>query len=516
GNSWQQVMDDFPVYDISINPENNQNMWGVVYTGYTDWLLFFSNDGGQNWNLYEGFEDPYKWVTSMYADADFNLYIEREKVETTGTEIKKSTDNGISWFTLDNFPAEIFENRLDADNTNTDNVYFGTYYGVYHSENGGVSTQLENAGLMNSYIYDLEVHPVNSDIVYAGGKQGLWKSTDGCRNWQQIMDKSIMHIRYNPTYPDTLYLGGSLKLLRSFNGGSTFENIYNNINGGISAISVNPKYSNIVFISTGVDDYVFPIYKSTDYGNTWTHVFTSQNSEAFVEILIDTFYPDTVYFGKHRSIDGGTTWLENALEIRIVAIHPDNSDILYASDGNNLKISYDWGETFQLLDSNSNWTVPKLTIYKENPDYLFYCTPNDGVRYSEDAGENWQKLEGSYENRTFDIIPLVNENKYYIATHGDGVWVYDLSTGINIKKIKQATDLMAYPNPFKDNVTIELPGNQGGNFLIINSIGEKIIASKIQSQNKLVVNLTAYKNGIYLIIYTDNKGIQYQQKLIKM
>ncbi len=536
GNTWQEVMDVFPVHDISINPENNQNIWGVVYTGYMDFWLEFSEDGGYTWNLYQGFENPYLWVTSLYADADFNLYIERESEETIGTEIKKSTDNGISWFTLDNFPGVGgigFENRFEADNTNTDNIFFSTYYGIYHSEDGGISTQLENTGLMNSYIYELEVHPINSEIVYAGGKQGLWKSIDCCHNWQQIMDKSIKHIKYNPTYPDTLYLGGGKMLLRSFNGGSTFENIYNDINGGIAAISINPRHTNIVFVSTGVDDNVFPIYKSTDYGDTWSHVFTSFNYEAFTQILIDTFHPDTIYFGRHRSLDGGLTWQENALELRIDEIHPQNSNILFGSNlhGNDIQISYDWGNSFQLMDEYLNGPFPgqnirKFTIAKDNPDYLFYCTLNDGIHYSNNSGNNWQKLEGIYENRSLEIIPLINENKFYIATHGDGVWVYD-TTYITILPEKEKEDdkmIHIYPNPFSHQLHInyQLFEKAIVNIDILNISGKLIttLTNKTQLQGKYEEiwngkdkNGNKVNSGLYLI-RLQLGGKVYTQKLL--
>ena len=70
GNEWQIVMDDFPVYDLSINPDNNQNMWSIIYTGFGDWLLAFSTDGGYTWTPnYE------LWRTSLYADIEYNLYV---------------------------------------------------------------------------------------------------------------------------------------------------------------------------------------------------------------------------------------------------------------------------------------------------------------------------------------------------------------------------------------------------------------------------------------------------------
>ncbi|MBI9039726.1 MAG: T9SS type A sorting domain-containing protein, partial [Bacteroidales bacterium] len=549
GNSWQQVMDDFPVYDISINPENNQNIWGVVYTGYTDWLLFFSNDGGQNWNLYEGFEDPYKWVTSMYADADFNLYVERETDEPGFLfSILKSTDNGNSWFEVDKLSNRFsgstlftnLRNRCQSSISKTDNIYFGTYYGIYHSEDGGITTRLKNTGLMNSYIKDLEIHPFNSDLVYAGGNQGLWKSHDACRTWESVIVDPVGFIKFDPLFPDTLYYGGR-NPMRSYNEGITFQNIRHNVKGAIFDIAINPVSTNIVYLTSSTDQNVHPLYKSIDHGDNWSLVFVSYNNEDYTDIRIDPFYPDTIYFGRHRSIDGGITWEYDTLEIRIVAIHPDNSDILYASDGNNLKVSYDWGETFQLLDSYFNWTVPgpaigKFTISKENTDYLFYCTPNDGIHYSANAGENWQKLEGSYENRTLDIIPLINENKYYIATHGDGVWFYDTTYVNTINDnlfIKDNNYLQVFPNPSQNEtiITYKIENGEALNKVksseikiciydihgrLINTLinenktkGEHEIIWKGKDKNGKEVN-----SGLYLIRLQSGRNIQTQRLIL--
>lgn len=475
GNTWQEIMGDFRVFNISISPDNTQNIWGVGYTGFGAWWLMFSNDGGQNWELYEGFDDPYKFVFSMYADADFNLYIERDySVESTLYSILKSEDNGGSWFEVDqlanrdNSPRRTtnLTNRFQAEPSNTDNFYFGTYYGVFHSEDGGITTQLQNTGLTNSYIREVEAHPFNSDIVYAAGTQGLWKSTDACRSWEIIHDDYSGQVTINPLFPDTLYCSmysSNINLMRSYNGGITFENITFNIDESIADIAIHPISTNIVFT------YGWSrLYKSTDYGDTWELLFSGLPYELYSSILFDPQHPDTMYFGRSRSVDGGMSWEENVLDKRIDGVHPQNSNILYGSStsgddqGNDIHVSYDWGLSFQLLVSFpervfSNQNIRNFTISKDNPDYLFYCTLNDGIHYSTDAGATWQQFEGDYEKRTLEIIPFVDENKYYVATHGDGVWVYD-PTYVSISESNLQQDgndkIHIVPNPFRSHATI--------------------------------------------------------------
>lgn len=479
GITWQELSSNmYDFKNISINPANNQNLWGVAYTGYQDYWLLSSNNGGHNWSLYEGFADPYKWVTDLYADTDFNLYIDKE-TEGPGYSydysIFKSTDNGGTWFELDipKRSGNALKNRCQAEPSNTDNVYFGSYYGVYHSVDGGAITQLKNSELMNSYIAELEMHPTKSGVLYAGGRQGLWKSYDGGHNWQQIMDQAIICIKYDAIHPDTLYMGGGPLFLRSYDEGDTFDTIYNGISGFIASLAVNPQKSNIVYVVTGVDDTVFLIYKSTDYGDNWQLLFVVNEDESNTDFIIDPLHPDTLYFGNYRSLDGGNTW-EDVFDNTILAVHPHNSQILYATNevylgGTTLEVSYDWGVTFETIAQYHNGPFPGDNIYcfrfdKENPDYMFYSTRNTNVYYSLDAGASWQQLPGNYNKRVTDIIPYVNENKFYLATHGDGVWVYDTTTTSIIENnhiMNNAKVLLVSPNPFLTNITI--------NFTIMNS-----------------------------------------------
>jgi len=510
GNTWLTVTDIFPFSEICIDPQNSQFWWGVGYTTYGDWWLFTSDDGGQNWSLYEGFEDPYKWVMSMYADADFNLYIERDSDDYS---ILKSPDNGISWFEVDKLSNKVsclygtirLKNRCEAEVSNTDNVYFGTYWGVFHSEDGGITTQIQNTNLMNSYILDIEIHPKNSDIIYAAGNQGLWKSINGGLNWEYISQDNLTVVKCDPKHPDTIYFGGRRSLWRSFDGGQTYQKIADTI-GIISDIAINPKETNILYYKRG------GVGKSIDYGDTWEVIYSGPS---YREIVLDPNHPDTLYLGGHRSTDGGVTW-ENFCDKLIMAVHPQNANIIYATNATYLgnttvEVSYDWGESFQILAEYQNGPLPNYNIYcfriyKENPDYLFYSTRNNKIFYSSDAGSNWQQLDGKYNTRVTDIIPFVNENKYYLATHGDGVWIYDTMYTTPIFDnftVKENYLIKVAPNPFNSITQIwyKLENNSIVKLKIYNNSGQLVSTlnegTKLKGTHQVVFDASDLKNGIY-------------------
>jgi photosystem II stability/assembly factor-like uncharacterized protein len=504
GNEWQIIMDDFPIYDLSINPDDNQNMWSIIITSFQDILLASSTDGGYNWTPYPNLYNPELWLTSLYADIEYNLYVAKGWGYTSAGYVKKSSDNGITWVYIDTLCAGrgvYLRNRCKTNRENTNNIYFGTYCGIYKSDNGGFNCRLENYGINNSYIKEIESHPYNSDILYAGGEQGLWKSINSGIYWHQESDESISSVKYDPQHPDTLYYGGQ-NLMRSFDGGLTFEDIRHNVVGDIVDISINPQCTNIVYIVSVY--YGTRVYKTENYGDTW-NLIHSTGSANYPMVTIDPNYPDTLYFADYRSVDGGNVWECLVSSYEIIGIHPQNSNTIYYSNRSTLKVSYDWGETFQVLDTYSNWTTPvpaivNLVFDKNNPDNMFYCTPNDGIHYSTDAGENWFVLEGNYENRTLDFIPILEENKVYVATHGDGVWIGEnISVSIDntiLPEIMQLS-LQNYPNPFNPQTNISF------NLTRSSKISLSIYNIKGQLVKKLIDNET-FQKGSHSVMWNGN------------
>ena len=510
GNEWQIIIDDFPIYDLSINTDNNQNMWSIIYTGYLDWLLAFSTNGGYTWTAYPDWNNPELWLTSLYADIEYNLYVAKGWENTISGNVKKSSDNGNTWEYIDTLCAGrgvSLRNRCEANRENTNNIYFGTYCGIYKSDDGGLNCRLTNSGIYNSYIKEIESHPYNPNIVYASGFQGLWKSIDGCISWQQENDESVSAVEYDPQHPDTLYYGGQ-NLMRSFDGGVTFEDIRNNLLGWIVDISINPQYTNIVYTVSGYYD-CYLVYKTENLGENWNLIFSGDPNVSYPMVTIDPIHPDTLYYTDYRSVDGGNIWEYLIFTDEIIGIHPQNSNILYTSNRNTLKVSYDWGETFQVLDTYSNWTVPvpaivNLVFDKNNPDNMFYCTPNDGIHYSTDAGENWFVLEGNYEKRTLDFIPVLEENKVYVATHGDGVWIGEnisLSIEDAILPEIMRLSLQNYPNPFNPQTNINFNLTRSGKISLL------IYNIKGQLVKKLIDN-EIFQKGIHSVVWDgkNNKG----------
>jgi len=73
------------------------------------------------------------------------------------------------------------------------------------------------------------------------------------------------------------------------------------------------------------------------------------------------------------------------------------------------------------------------------------------------------------------------------------------------------TDIQIYPNPSSGIVNIDIKNNHNTTeFAVFNILGEEILNKKIDKSGKMLLDLSTYKKGVYIIKITSNN-----QSLIK-
>jgi photosystem II stability/assembly factor-like uncharacterized protein len=180
---------------------------------------------------------------------------------------------------------------------------------------------------------------------------GVWKSTDGGKTWAPVFDdqpiSSIGSIAVSPSNPNVVYVGSGEA----------------NIRGNVAA-------------GNG-------IYKSTDAGKTWAHVWKQEGQIgtmivhpsnpdiAFAAVLGHAFGPNPER-GVYRTLDGGKTWTQV------------------------LKTSADAGASDVAMDpSNPSILFAGFWEARRRPWELVSGGPGSGLYVSRNGGDTWTQLTGS-------------------------------------------------------------------------------------------------------------------------
>ncbi len=250
----------------------------------------------------------------------------------------------------------------------------------------------------------LAFHPTDPDVIFAGSASGgLWKTTTqgiGKNAWEQIPTGfpvlGVAAIAIDQNNPDIMFIGT----------GETYG-------VGISEPGIVRR------LTRGT--YGIGILKSTDGGDSWSHVLEYKMNEikGVQDIEISNQNSLEIYAattdGVYQSFDGGDNWAlifaePNCIDLEI---DPNNGDIIYVTSGNfNYSLdpslsgifkSTNKGESFnELLDAGllTAWSgSAKLTIDPSNSNTIyadiqvgwFNTNPTTpaGIYKSTNTGTNW-------------------------------------------------------------------------------------------------------------------------------
>jgi photosystem II stability/assembly factor-like uncharacterized protein len=232
---------------------------------------------------------------------------------------------------------------------------------------------------------------------------GLWKTTDGGTTWnpttdQKIASSSVGAVEVCPTDPDVVYIGmGEVQLrgdiitgdgvYKTTDGGQTWTHLDALIDDGQSAIGrlrVDPTDCDRVFAA--VLGHPFGpnenrgLFRSTDGGTMWKKVLYQNALAGAVDLSIDPNDPDTIYAGFWHAYR--KPWLLNS-----------------GGEGSGVFKSTDGGDTWEDLTDNPG--MPKAPIGNvgvsvsgadSNRVYAIVEAADGGVFASDDAGATWRRV----------------------------------------------------------------------------------------------------------------------------
>ncbi len=357
---------------ILIHPENSQ----CVYVGSL-YGLYKTTDGGYNWNILSN-EFALNDFSVCWQDTNIIYLVTGDYYSGTVGNVYKTNNGGKTWESInDGLPEE--NNRyiynIETVQTSCDELYIGTYgYGVY-KKHGANAWEWTN--LVKSHILNISFHPYEPDYIYTGTPdEGIFLSTDGGEQW------SLLSLGINTT-------------IQSF----CRNIVFNTINPNIAYVTAGP----------------YGVLKSTDGGINWyqTNFVGSFDSFAW-SIAVHPENPDTIYCGKagylgkdlFRSIDGGNTWTnllltDNTASIEDIKFSPKSSEIIFICASEvGFYISNNSGETWTQANNGLIITdYPLVSQLKSvainNQGNVIYIAQKDGLRRSDDLGNNWVAIDST-------------------------------------------------------------------------------------------------------------------------
>lgn len=388
----------------------------------------------------------------------------------TGGGVWKTLNGGRSWENISDgyFGGSIGAVEVAKSDPNV--IYVGggektlrgnvsSGYGIWKTENAGKTWSF--AGLKNSrHVPRIRIHPTDYNTVYAAvlgniykptKERGIYKSTDGGKNWRQVLfvnDQSgAVDLTFDPNNPRILYAstwrakrtpyslssgGDGSALWKSTDSGETWTEISRNEGFpkdtlGIIGVTVSPKNSDRVWAIVENKEKG-GLYRSDDGGKKWTQVNSErklrQRAWYYTRVYADTEDEDVVYVMNvryHKSTDGGKTFNTfNAPhgDHHDLWISPENSKRMIIGDDGGAQVTYDGGETW-----STYYNQPTAQFYRVTTDnafpYRIYVAQQDNstirINHRSDDGsigeDDWEPTAGG-ESAHIAVDPTNNDIVY--------------------------------------------------------------------------------------------------------
>jgi photosystem II stability/assembly factor-like uncharacterized protein len=299
--------------------------------------------------------------------------------------------------------------------------------GVYRSTDAGKTWT--HLGLTDTrHIARLRIHPQQPDVVYVAAlghaygpnrERGIFRSTDGGRNWQQVLFRSeragACDLSINPQNPRLLYAalwevqrtpwslesgGPGSGLFKSADGGDTWTDLTQNpglptgLKGRLGVV-VSPARSERVWAIIDAEDG--GLFRSDNGGASWERVSADRNLLLrpwyYCHIFADPQDADTIYvlnIQAYKSTDGGRTFTQ------LTTPHGDNHDLWIDPRNPQRMIEGNDGGACVSFNGGASWS----SIYNQPTAQFYHVTTDTRFPY---------RVYGTQQDNTAICVPSRSE-----------------------------------------------------------------------------------------------------------
>ena len=464
GQTWSQInngITNLYIGSLVMHPEDPDILLaGAANNAFREnGGVFLTTDGGQSWSRvleYEAHSVEFSPSNPMIAYAG------------NPNMIYRSTDGGFTWKMV--LPVEGwgapgveagFPIDFEVDPRNPDRIFANNYGGGnFLSEDGGRTWEDASTGYTGAIVRVLAVSPTEPGVVYAGGRSGLFVSTNGGGKWEGLIYPEAQGLDWNAVAVDPVdpqhILGANnwtQSVSESNDGGLNwsleyFPELF--MSGGrvIVFAPTDPQIAYLgfgAFYSAGTFDDNIPssgVYISRNGGDNWSAANDANTESANIsDLAVHPTNPQVVFItsaasGLFKTIDSGKNWtklggLPGKVRPFSIAIGANNPDlILMGSEGQGMYRSSDGGQTWKQVFAGlpPEAAISTILFHPTKPDVAFCGDLFTGVYQSSDGGQTWVLMSNGLRTRTVTSLAISADGWHlYAGTEGEGVFRLDFN-----------------------------------------------------------------------------------------
>ena len=442
-------------HDLWIDPRNPMRMVQgndggacVSLNGGATWSSIFNQPTAQFYHVAADNRDPYFVYGTQQDNSSIAVPSRNEK-------------SSLMW--MDGFIAGSGESGYIAVKPDDDNII---YVGAIGSSPGGgnclqrydhcsqqlrlVTTWPETTSgepaidlkYRFAWTYPIVFSPHDPNTLYVGGNQ-IMKSTDEGQSWQAISPDltradpatlgitggpinrdgagaevyaTVFALAESPHQPGVIWAGSDDGLVHiSKDNGETWEDITPAELPDWSMVSMlelsphDPATCYLAAIRYKLDDYSPYLFRTTDYGRTWTRINDGIRPDDFTRVIrCDPARPGLLYAGTETgvyiSFHDGANWQPFQLNLPVTPIHDllvQNGDLIAATHGRSFWILDDLTRIHQLTDGLDN----DGAILLKPRDTQRILESIDARRLVDQPGKTYQSSTGVMAAYTHSVTP---------------------------------------------------------------------------------------------------------------
>lgn len=464
GKNWSSLYDPkvhVDYHEVWIDPKNSEHIIAANDGGADE-----SYDGGQQWRKLD-----YQAVGQFYTVAvdqakPYNVY---GGLQDNGTLKGSSTtkwQDGESWKQI--FGGDGMNVSVDGDT-----VYVGYQFGNnFRLENGKPKAIKppnfsDEAPLRYNWNTPVVLSSHNPDIIYYGANK-LFRSFDRGDTWNAISKDLTQSLKYGdvPYATITSISESPLEFGRmvvgtddglvwvTSNGGNTWKNVSKKLPKKLWVSRViSSKYDkNTLWLTLNNyrnDDIQSYVYRSNNFGKTWTSIVNNLPNEAANVIKEDPKSKDLIYLGTDKGLyfssNAGQHWqtLGSALPtvpVHDLLVHPRENELVVATHGRSM-----WIADVSVLQNIRHYKDKPLALIKAEPITFNAAWNNKPSRWfttPEDSPASVFQIWSASE-KTIHIEITDDKKQVLLATHihahrGLNLWKWNHK--IDVKLALKAED----------------------------------------------------------------------------